>query len=69
MLHAWLLFWWVFILNVSGALSACLPADQKKASDCELLCAFWELNLGPLEEQPVLLIAEASLQPLILGFF
>jgi hypothetical protein len=25
----------------------------------------WELNLGPLEEQPVLLTAEPSLQPYI----
>lgn len=22
---------------------------------CELMCGFWELNLGPLEEQPVVL--------------
>lgn len=30
----------------------------------ELPCRCWELNLGPLEEQqPVLLIAESSLQP------
>jgi hypothetical protein len=30
---------------------------------CELPCGFWELNLGPLEEQSVLLTAEPSLQP------
>jgi hypothetical protein len=29
-------------------------------------CGCWELNPGPLEEQPVLLSAEPSLQPLIL---
>jgi len=28
----------------------------------ELPCGCWELNLGPLEEQPVLLTAEPSLQ-------
>lgn len=28
--------------------------------DCELPCGFWELNLCPLEEQPVLLTAEPS---------
>jgi hypothetical protein len=28
---------------------------------CELPCGCWELNLGPLEEQPVLLTAEPSL--------
>jgi hypothetical protein len=30
---------------------------------CELPCGFSELNPGPLEEQPVLLTAESSLQP------
>ena len=30
---------------------------------CELPCRCWELNPGPLEEQPVLLTAELSLQP------
>jgi hypothetical protein len=35
---------------------------------CELPCGFWELNLDPLEEQPVLLTAEPSLQ-LLLFFF
>lgn len=34
----------------------------------ELLCGFWELNLGPLEEQSVLLTAEPSLQPQTQGF-
>jgi hypothetical protein len=29
----------------------------------ELPCGCWELNLGPLEEQPVLLITEPSLRP------
>ena len=36
---------------------------------CELSCGCWELNLGPLEEQPVLLTIETSLQPLVLWFF
>ena len=31
---------------------------------CEPPCACWESNLGPVEEQPVLLTAEPSLQPL-----
>ena len=30
---------------------------------CELPCGCWELNSGPLEEQPVLLTAEPSPQP------
>lgn len=29
----------------------------------ELLCGFWESNLGPLEEHPTLLTAEPFLQP------
>jgi hypothetical protein len=31
---------------------------------CELLCRCWESNLGPLEEQPVLLVSEPSLRVL-----
>jgi hypothetical protein len=47
----------------------CLPTGQKRASDpiadgCEPPCGCWELNSGPLEEQPVLLTSEPSLQPL-----
>ena len=42
---------------------------QKRAPDyitdgCEPPCVCWELNSGPLEEQPVLLSSEPSLQPL-----
>ena len=37
--------------------------------NCELPCGCWELNLGPLEEQPVLLIAELSLQPVFRSDF
>jgi hypothetical protein len=41
---------------------------QKRALDpivdgCEPPCDCWELNLGPLEEQSVLLTVEPSLQP------
>jgi hypothetical protein len=28
---------------------------------CELLCGCWELNPGPVEKQPVLVIEELSL--------
>jgi hypothetical protein len=31
------------------------------ADSCELPCGCWELNLGPLEEQPVFLTSEPSL--------
>jgi hypothetical protein len=32
---------------------------------CELPCGCWKLNLGPLEEQPMLLTAELPLQSLV----
>ena len=49
-----------------SALSAHTPACQKRASvnitdGCEPPYGCWELNLGPLEEQPVLLTTEPSL--------
>jgi cbb3-type cytochrome oxidase subunit 3 len=45
-----------------------LQTHQKRASDhiadgCAPPCGCWELNSGPLEEQPVLLTTEPSLQP------
>lgn len=56
-----------------SALSACVPAFQKQASDptidgCEILCGCWELVPRPLEEQPVFLTTETSLQPLVVLF-
>ena len=44
-----------------------MPTGQKKTPDLivdgyELPCGCWELNSGPLEEQPVLLTTEPSLQ-------
>ena len=47
--------------------------QQKKASDpitdgCEPACGCWELNLGPLEEQLVLLTTDSSLQRVILFY-
>lgn len=35
----------------------------------KLPCEYWELNLGPLKEQPVLLTIEPSFQPLKDFFF
>jgi hypothetical protein len=45
---------------------SCLHTHQKRASDsitdgCEPPCGCWELNSGPLEEQPLFLGAESSL--------
>ena len=51
-----------------NVLPACMPAGKKRASDpiindYEPPCGCWELNSGPLEDQPVLLTSEPSLQP------
>jgi hypothetical protein len=48
---------------------SCLQTHQKRASDlipggCEPPCGCWDLNLGPLVEQSVLLPAEPSRQPM-----
>ncbi|KAL6062981.1 hypothetical protein STEG23_031002 [Scotinomys teguina] len=39
------------------------PSDIPQTHDRDLDHRYWELNLGPLEEQPELLTAEPSLQP------
>jgi hypothetical protein len=39
------------------------------ADSFEVPCVYWELNSDPLEEQPVLLTTEQSLQPLKLFSF
>jgi hypothetical protein len=48
--------------------SSWLQTHQKRAPDpitdgCEPPCGCWELNLGPSEEQSVLLLTEPSHQP------
>ena len=50
-----------------------MPVCQRRAPDvstdgCEPPYGCWELNSGPLEEQPVLLTSEPSLQPPVGGF-
>jgi hypothetical protein len=53
----------VFCLHV--CLGEGVRSPKARITDgCELLCGYWELNSGPLEEQSVLLTAEPSLQPL-----
>ena len=51
-----------------------MPARQERAPNlitdgCESPCGCWELNLGPLEGQPVLLTSEPPLQPSSLLFY
>ena len=60
---------WIPLYLLMNALSAHMPAGQKRASDpiidgCEPPLGCWGLNSGPLEEQAVLLTAEPSLQTL-----
>ena len=50
------------------------PEDSLRSSgtevtgNCEMPCGCWDLNPGPLEEQPMFLITGPSLQPLSLYF-
>ena len=37
------------------------PTETGVSDSCEPPCGCWELHMGPLEEQPVLLSAEPSL--------
>jgi len=39
------------------------PLELGVTDSCELPYGSWELNSGPLEEQPLLLTAEPSLHP------
>lgn len=38
-----------------------MGSGSRVTDSCELPCAFWELNLGPLQRQKVLLTTEQSL--------
>lgn len=44
------------------------PKTEISDSD-ELPCGVWELSLGPLQEQPMVLTAEPPLQPQMCYFF
>lgn len=39
------------------------PLGTRVTDGCEPPCGDWESNSGPLQRQPVLVIAEPSLQP------
>ena len=66
-----ILFLW-FCYNLLCALIFCLNVclcegirslGTGVTDSCELLCGCWELNLSPLEEQPVLLTVEPFTEP------
>ena len=68
------MYLFLYFLYIMSAALARMPAQQKRplgpiTDGCELPCGCWELNPGPLEEQPVLLTAELSLQSHFLIFF
>jgi hypothetical protein len=63
----------LLVYYVYSVLPTCMPEHQKVAphlitDGCEPPCGYWELNSGPLEEQPMLLTAEPSLQAQINNF-
>jgi hypothetical protein len=51
------------ILSACVSMQGCQIPRNWSYRQCELSRECWELNPGPLEEQPVLLITESSLQP------
>jgi hypothetical protein len=57
----------MYVCVCSICIYACMTEEDVRfhsiVDGCELLCSCWELNPGPLEEHPVLLTAELSLQP------
>ena len=57
----------VFCLNVQLC-EGVVAAGTGVTDNCKLPCGCWELNSGPLEEQPMLLTVESSFQPLALHF-
>ena len=61
---------WVFCLHVHLYTRRGIRSHGTIVTDgCRLPCEFWELNSGPLKEQPVLLNTEPSLQPPLVCFF
>ena len=53
---------WCFIL-MHFCVSVSYFPEIGVTDGCELPCGCWELNLSPLEEQPVLLTTKSPLQP------
>ena len=57
-------------MSVTGHMCVCCPRRPEESFGClgisvrdsEMLCGSCELDLGPLEEQPVLLTPKPSLQ-------
>ena len=58
-----------FMCNWILSVSMSVLGLRSWSYSCELPCGCWELNLGPLEEQSVLLAAEPSAIPSFVFFF
>jgi hypothetical protein len=63
-----LLFWFFNVHWCFVCIYVCLCEDARSPGTiifvcCELPCGCWELNPGPLKEQPVLLTVEPSISP------
>ena len=68
------MFYFIFYFMCVGVLPTCIYVcfpiciqslwRSAEGITCELPCTCWELNPGPLEEQPVPFIAKTSFQAL-----
>ena len=69
------MFAWIYLRILCACSTPRRPEEGVRqvssviADSCELTCGCWELDPGPLVEQPVHLIAEPYLQPHWLHFF
>ena len=55
----------MYIYKILGGVCVRAHAPDLTTDGCKPPCSCWELNSGPLEEQPGLLTSEPSLQPLV----
>lgn len=62
-LTTWMLVYYMYVWCLRRPKEAMRYPRIRATDSCEFVCRCWELNLGPLEEQPVLLRIEPSLQP------
>jgi hypothetical protein len=53
----------MYMSALSSCLSACRGGHQIPSDRCESPCGCWDLNTGTLEDQPMILTTEPSLQP------
>lgn len=53
----------VWLVHAEAGKEGVRSLGTEITGSCELLCGCWKLNLGPLEEQPVILTDKLSLQP------